>query len=295
MPLNAVLFTHSDTESGSIGYLHYAENMRPDLQVISQVSALFPNRVFPRKGFEVNEKRHMPILNRISMEMQRGHRVFTTRRLEAFDDKKSPFPLEYINYGIYFEIRDKAVQTVPNEPLPLHVIADIEDILQKEVSHSAELNYLPDGSSWNRYRNFLRRDLCHALFIHGIDLSSHPILSIAPECKFMQAQITHVARKDFEKADEQFREAIPMLTYLYRSELNERYRDFILNRLAWVNTVSIQDGQALLQQTIDLSSPIALSYPFCSNRNLPLLIEIASIIKDSKWNSQLLKAKQDCH
>ncbi len=46
IPKNAILFVNDDTDTGPIGYLHYIEHMREDIEVYHSIGALYPNRLF---------------------------------------------------------------------------------------------------------------------------------------------------------------------------------------------------------------------------------------------------------
>ncbi|MDZ7686827.1 MAG: hypothetical protein U5O39_19200 [Gammaproteobacteria bacterium] len=45
MPEDAVLFVHGDNYTGLIGYLHYVEQVRPDIELRDWDNLVFPNRL----------------------------------------------------------------------------------------------------------------------------------------------------------------------------------------------------------------------------------------------------------
>ncbi len=292
LPPNATLLTYADTESGSLGYLHYGAGLRPDIRLISQVSALFPDRIFDRRQKKSNETRQIPILNFFTSEMQKGNRVFTTRPLEAFGDEKSQFPLKIQKWGAFQEIHDPDLHHSLETPFPIFRLDEIL-ILLEHVSEQ-KLKYTRFGGSWDRYREFLLRDLCYTLYLNKVSISEHPILYTSPECQFQEAQVLSAESKQYEEADNLFREALPKLVHLYRSEINEKYRDFVLNRMAWAKTLPEEQGKRLLDQTISVASPIALQYPFCKNKNLVLLEELSRNFPNHPSRTALVEARLHC-
>lgn len=288
LPKNSVLFVHKDTEAGIIGFENYGRNHRKDIDVISQVSALFPKRVFLRKNNPSRESQRIPILNFISKELEKGRRIFTTRRLEQFNEL-AQFPMKYSEYGIYFEINYEKVDA----SLQRDSIQSIKNILSlendrrkknKEQSIFISKYSLP----WKRYREFLTRDLCHTLLIFEGKIDG---IENLPECRFIYAQWIHVNQKQYEFAEEEFRNSLSDSTYLYKSELVERYKDFLLNRISYINSlpVSKEDKRKYLLETIVSVKSIAINYRYCENKLAKILLNLANELsfKDEEltlWN-----------
>lgn len=278
LPENSILFVHKDTEAGILGFKSYVEKFRTDVQVISQVSALLPIRVFSRKINPSKDSQRIPILNFISKEMNKGKRIFTTRKFEQFDDKIK-FPLEYTNYGIFFEISE----TKKEFKISYEIQRRILEILRNEskrIEESKSINFLlaEFNLPWKRYREFLTRDLCHTLLISNESIESFENLN---ECNFLNAQWIHVNQKNFDLADEYFRKSLPHLDYLYKSEKVERYKDFFLNRISYINSLkeTRETKIALIENLIKETKPIAIDYKKCDNRLAILILNISTEIE----------------
>ena len=291
LPKNSVLFVHKDTEAGIIGFENYGRNYRSDVEVISQVSALFPKRVFLRKKNPSRESQRIPILNYISKELEKGKRVFTTRKFEQFNETAF-FPMQYSQYGIYFEIDYEKKQV----SIDKYLIDRAKNILKLESLRREKLLeqsifYSRFDLPWNRYREFLTRDICHTLLIFERELDDLKNLS---ECKFIHAQWIHVNNKEYEFADEEFRKSLSSFNYLYKSELVERYRDFLINRISYINSLSIQkdEKRKLILNTILYIKQIAINYRYCENKLAIKLLNLANEI--SYKDEELLDWNKNC-
>ncbi|HMW05092.1 MAG TPA: DUF2723 domain-containing protein [Leptospiraceae bacterium] len=275
LPKNSILFVHKDTEAGIIGFENYGREYRKDIDVISQVSALFPKRVFLRKKNPNRESQRLPILNFISKELDKGRRVFTTRRLEQFNELV-PFPMKYSEYGIYFEINYEKIDV----SLQGDSIQSIKNILilendRRKKNQGQSIFISKYNLPWKRYREFLTRDLCHTLLIFEGTIDG---IENLPECRFIYAQWIHVNQKQYELAEEEFRNSLSNSTYLYKSELVERYRDFLLNRISYINSlkVSKEEKRKYLLDTIVSVKSIALDYKYCENKLAKILLNLAN-------------------
>ena len=52
LPENSVFFVHGDSETGPLGYYHYVEERRPDLELVSLQGLVYGNRLFPARSSE---------------------------------------------------------------------------------------------------------------------------------------------------------------------------------------------------------------------------------------------------
>jgi hypothetical protein len=291
LPKNSVLFVNKDTEAGIIGFENYGRKYRPDIDVISQVSALFPKRVFHRKEHPNRDSQRIPILNYISKELEKGRRVFTTRKLEQFNETVQ-FPMKYSEYGIYFEINYEKVET----NFASEYIQRAKNILSLENFRRANIQNQSNLISrynlpWIRYREFLTRDICHTLLLFERELESFENLT---ECKFIYAQWIHVNKKEFEQADEEFRNSLTVSNYLYKSELIERYRDFLINRISYINTLNMSKNtkKKYLLDTILNIKGIAIDYLNCENKLARMLLNLSNEI--SYQDEELLNWNKTC-
>lgn len=261
LPKKAALITNTDTDlGGQIGYVHFVEGTRPDVKIISQVSALFPERFYSRKDEDDIRKKQVLFLNFISDYMEKGWRIFTTRRITAFNAQYR-FPLRYKQYGLYLEILN------PGDRPSLsfhHSIKQARTFLTRvEQGEYAK--------HWNYYRNFASRTLCHFLMLQGVE---HSMYRTNRWCKLIKAQMLHVYNKDYSAADQLFREIISLpLTDLYIYERVSIHRQFLLNRIYWTKNkkFSQQRAKVLLQEAVELVFPIVKELEFCNNplaRNL---------------------------
>ena len=50
LPENSVFFVYGDSETGPLGYYHYVEERRPDLELFSLQGLVYGNRLFPARS-----------------------------------------------------------------------------------------------------------------------------------------------------------------------------------------------------------------------------------------------------
>jgi hypothetical protein len=85
---NAILFVRSDNQTGPLGYLHYVEGVRPDIEIYNLDSVLFDNRLTPIQAAE--DIKADTVLQFIQ---------HATRPVYSID----PLPLPAEDYGLYFK------------------------------------------------------------------------------------------------------------------------------------------------------------------------------------------------
>ncbi|MFT7213985.1 MAG: hypothetical protein ACI9XK_004248 [Granulosicoccus sp.] len=85
---NAILFVRSDNQTGPLGYLHYVEGVRPDIDIYNLDSVLFDNRLTPIQASE--EAKADTILQFIK---------HATRPVYSI----APLPLPAEDHGFYFK------------------------------------------------------------------------------------------------------------------------------------------------------------------------------------------------
>jgi hypothetical protein len=71
------------------------------------------------------------------------------------------------------------------------------------------------------------------------------------------------------------------LDYLYKSEKVERYKDFFLNRISYINSLkeTRETKIALIENLIKETKPIAIDYKKCDNRLAILILNISKEIE----------------
>ena len=55
---DAVLFVYGDSETGPLGYFHFAEGLRTDITLLSIQGLVYPNRLFSPLISEGKKKQH---------------------------------------------------------------------------------------------------------------------------------------------------------------------------------------------------------------------------------------------
>ena len=89
LPKDAVLFVQGDNDTGPIGFLHYVEGVRPDVEVREWNDLVFDNRLV--SPFTSDDEQ---------MEKNKAFVVASKRPVFTVEDDMSP----HINYGGYFEV-----------------------------------------------------------------------------------------------------------------------------------------------------------------------------------------------
>ena len=52
LPENSVFFVYGDSETGPLGYYHYVEERRPDMELVNLQGLVYGNRLFPVRSSE---------------------------------------------------------------------------------------------------------------------------------------------------------------------------------------------------------------------------------------------------
>ncbi len=271
LPQNAVLITNTDSDlGGQIGFVHFVEGIRPDIKIVSQAGALFPNGFFNRKDENDIKRKQILFLNFYSRHKDSGIRVFSTREITAFNSQ-FVFPLKYAEFGLFKEI-------IYPEENPSFIEPSTLNLALSFANHVQEDKY---KHQWNYYRNFSIQSVCHYLLLNHFE---HPVMNSNRWCKLIKAQFLNVRDKDFSQADKLFLEIIQdPLDDLYLFEKISIHRQFLLNRYHWFKsgTESAQNGMRLLQDAADLVFPVVSELPFCNNQLATNLKELhyANFIK----------------
>jgi len=91
---DSIYFTHTDSDAGPLGYLHYVEGLRPDVELYNDQGLVFRNRLFPPTA-SAGERRA-----RILDLVQQTHRTVYFTDPAEFD---LPWGVE--DHGLFYEIR----------------------------------------------------------------------------------------------------------------------------------------------------------------------------------------------
>jgi len=268
VPENSVLLVHNDFDTGPISYLHFVEQVRPDLLVTSQLGVLTPVKPFTSKVHPSEETRRIPLLNFITRQMESGKRVFTTAKFRYFKEPISPFPLEYREFYPYYEILKKPAPAVH---LP-KAVDRAKTILDRY--HLGQYS-----SRWIYHQNGMVARLSQGLLEAGM---WHPVFEKHLESRLIYAQVLNVHQKKYEQADQIFLESLDQLEDMYISRQVDIHRQFLVNRFNWLNSGTYQKRNAarsnpktLIQDTVDRVFPAVRKYPFCDNQLALNFIQIA--------------------
>jgi len=260
LPENSVLMVKSDADAGPISYLHYGENLRQDLRVVSQVSALLPGKPFSRSLDIPSGDHRLKLLNYISSQKSKGRRVFLTARSDYFDSISLQFPYKLVPYGLYLEVSDQ--EFIPNIPQPLI------DGAQKLID-----DYL-DGKYSRRYIS-LREELittaCDTLFLAKLD---HRVFSEVSSCALVKAQRLSIDHQDYLQADKWFQSALLLSRDLSPKTQSFMMRQKLLNTLKLIGQMPQNQADSLLVAAVAEASEYALKWPDCSNQLGINLVEI---------------------
>lgn len=94
LPPNAVFFVYGDSETGPMGYLRFAERLRPDVDIVSLQGLVYPDRLFsPVK--DKKKFRNERILNYVKN---------SSRPLFLTSKQSLPGEFQVIDYGLYQQI-----------------------------------------------------------------------------------------------------------------------------------------------------------------------------------------------
>ncbi|TGK44687.1 protein O-mannosyl-transferase family [Leptospira andrefontaineae] len=262
LPAKSSLLVHSDMDAPEIAYAHYGENFRPDLELNSQLAAMLPRKIFDRRFNNTNESRRIPLLNYISHRLDKGIKVFTTKKIVAFDDKTAPFPLSYSYRGLVYEIS--------NTPQPDGISEKTYRFAISELDR--EILTFKDRKIWSYYRNQIVGEYCKIVVEARM---YHTAFEYIPVCILMAAQSLNAYEKKFPESDEYFLKVIPYLKDLYVSEQADIVRQFLINRVHWVNSgMDNRRMEILMKEGIQIAIPIASRMKKCDH---PLLYTMEEI------------------
>lgn len=254
LPANAVLMVHGDADAGPTGYVHYVLGVRPDVLVVSQVSAFFPDKIFNRQVDIVRGDHLTKLLAFINNSRQNGRRVFTTSRIDYFDEVGANFPLHYVPYGLYFEITDKEGNGTGTPELvsaTRHFLDNVVDDVYPE--------------HFTSHRQHVMQGLCYFMLLNE---QEHPVLESRPECNITLAQWANAYLRNFPLARTYF---LKMMHHPLPMTLPQRVeiaRQYLVNQLQWSNTIDPKEPLRLqlLQDGIDETRDLALQYTLCKNK-----------------------------
>lgn len=255
LPNNSILFTNTDTESsGQIGYIHFVEGYRKDITIVSQPSALFPERYFDRQVVRDLKKKQILFLEYVSKQLDSGKRVFTTNKITIFNETYK-FPFYYKEYGLFLEILLEPEQT-----------GTIQGAVEKAKVFLTKYEKGEYGNHWLYYRNFAVQRICHFMFLNQGD--DHPIFEKNRWCKLVKAQSLSAYQKNFKDADRLFSEIVkePMQD-IYIFERMVVYQQYLINKVSYVNTLAIDKSEKqnrIRDAVVDLF-PYLKELEFCNN------------------------------
>ncbi len=264
LPRNSVLLLNDDTDHGPVAYVHFVEKIRPDILVTSQVGVLVPVKPFSSKKHPAFKDRRLPILNFITARFQEGRRVFTTEKLRYFNNETARFPLHYRSLGLYYEVVEETVAKPSIHPGLVEDSLLILDRYEQGVYRK----------QWSFHRDAVIGKISKLLFEAS---RHHPALEHHREAVLISAQIENVIRKNYEKADGLFRRVVEQTSGLYLAKQLEIHRQFLVNRTKWINTGTTgpQDKLELMQDAVNITSQMAVQYPFCDNKLAINLLEVS--------------------
>jgi len=284
LPQNALLLVKGDADAGILAYAHFLEKKRPDITLISQVAALLPQKPFDRATDIASKKHQVALLNLISAYLDTKRPVFSMGPVEYFSSESSPFPLKVKNYGLFQEIYEW-------DPPPAR---DFSALLPKALALLDKALHPSFDPNFKHYRNRIASDVCHGLLISETE---HEAFSSLPACKRLKAQWLHVEKKDYLVADKLFMEAIKDSPLAQDSELAEMGKDFVLNRVKLMETMSTlspSDQMKMTAEIFQVALPLALQFRTCKNRLAPKLLQLAQKNGFSEEATALQKAFPDC-
>ncbi len=263
LPENSVLILNDDSDTGPVGYTHFVEGIRPDLLVTSQVGVLFPRKMFETQKHPKAEDRRVPILDFVSRQFSQRRRVFTTASFRYFNNETARFPLHYQSHGLYFEITEESAEPVVHRAL----IRDARMILDKYGRGEYR-------EHWSFFRDALIAQMTKLLLEAG---QHHPVFDSHRESILIRAQMLNAHQKKYREADHLFARLPGTLSGLYLVRQVEINRQFLVNRLNWLNAGGMTnlEKNELIQEAVDITTPMAKKYPFCENKLALNLVQIS--------------------
>lgn len=262
LPPQSLLLAKGDKDAGFLGYFHFLEGVRPDIQLVSQVAALLPKKPFDRK-FDIPRNKHtVALLNLISQHLDIEHAVFSVGPVEYFSPQKSPFPLPTKQWGLLTEIYEGS---------PTRVLTSSDALVTFLNRYSAPSYH----ANFSYYREKVFSDICHSLLTLG---ETHSVFETNPRCTFLKAQWVHVHDKNYLEADKLFLQALAEIKLAQDSDLAQMGKDFFINRMKMLETNQVPANmtpKTFALNTLEISVPIASQFQSCKNQLAPKILALA--------------------
>lgn len=153
LPAHAVLFVKGDNETGPVGFLHYVEGVRPDVEVRDWQDLVFNNRLTSPFASQ-----------KVRLAKNKAFIEATARPVFILDDLLSP----HVDYGAYFEFQPAG----GNGYRFLPVIGDLVDMLVRVYEDGTVSDMQEQHFVFQRLLQFSRQYVDYAIAHSGRNISS---------------------------------------------------------------------------------------------------------------------------
>ena len=255
LPKGAALFLFAD--HGPVAYTQYAERVRPDIRLYSQVGYLFGNRLV-RAQKVVKASTLLKFLD--GEDEKRFFLTFSTKPFLALTERG----VHLHDHGYFYELSRSETKTALELP---------SDAARAFLDRHWSNAY---GGSWTYYRQRFVGRFCHTLMRQD---ESHPAFERHHYCKILFARSLKAQGKH-ERAAGLFRELLFSRTPWRKNELVQVYLDYGVAALAVINQMPGATGSkhAKYQRLVDEVYPATTIWPVCDNVVTHGLLEFSSQI-----------------
>lgn len=262
LPPNSVLITCDDADTGALAYQHHLLGQLSDVELVSQMGAFFPTKIFNRETDRPDGPMNGKIRDFIDAKLQSGKRVFTISEIYSFEEQNAAFPFHLIPYGWFFEV------TKDPNPAPLN----IEDLKSKTIAFLDAAMRYSETDQFPYMRSELIQYGCSLALAADID---HPTLHRIPACQYLLAERLIAERKDPAIVENHLRQVLQGRKDWPREEnLQLALRLFEIRSVMLSQLQDKHAQTAFVNETFQILRPYVEDFPYCSNILAPRLIAL---------------------
>jgi len=253
LPQNAKLFVFSETDANPIGFVHYIEGVRPDVEVYSQLGLLFHNRIFDPNSLARTKAA------KTKNFFAGNEPIFLSAPL-FFLEEPQLIPLTINRNGFFY--------VVAKEPF---AASEAEALRRaREVLDSQRLNRY--RGAWTFHAGFIYSSLCGVLARNNVD---HPMAVSNSNCKLEYA-LEKFRKGDFGAADELLTDLVSAPKFLNKAEDTQLANIYAQSKINTINSKRLPDSdrQRAYQEVAEYLMVVADDYQSCKNAVVPTLIKL---------------------
>lgn len=266
LPKDSVLMTNGDADVGPLAYQHFLRGERPDIEMVSGVGALLPQKIFDRNSALRDRTHKQKIIQYVEARLREGRRVFAIKQSPYFAANGEDFPFQQYPYGWFVEIQRPGTEANP---------MDLDKLNQSTMDFFNSVKLSRNQYSYLRYE--LMSYGCEFLVRAEQD---HPLIKVLPPCQYALAEWLFWAASDRRSADLFFQKALEGYKDWPDEEREEIAKRLLDTRLLLLNEMPGEARAAFLQETKDLLKESIAARPVCSNKLVPPLVPLSEPNED---------------